>query len=276
MTRRLVLATRNEHKVHELRQILADAGRRARAGGRRRRRRRGRARRRRDRGDLPRQRAAQGRRAGARPPGCPPWPTTPGWRSTCSAARPASSRPAGRGRRPGRMPLAPTVTAPTSTCCWSRSVTCPTSTARAAFVCAAVVALPDGRVEGVEGRVDRHARAGAARHERIRLRPGVRARRRQPHPRRVHRPREERDLAPGQRLPRARAGAARAAGLTRRSAAPDPAGVPDATVARHTGGCAQVAELADAPGLGPGSFGCAGSSPALRTGACPAPRDQRT
>ena len=63
MTRRLVLATRNEHKVHELRQILVRAGRRAGAGGGRRRRRRGCPGRRRDRGDLPRQRPAQGRRA---------------------------------------------------------------------------------------------------------------------------------------------------------------------------------------------------------------------
>ena len=123
----------------------------------------------------------------------------------------------------------------------------------AAFVCAAVVALPDGRVEGVEGRVTGRLVAGAARHERLRLRPRLRARRRHPHPRRVHRRREERDLAPGQRLPRPRAGAARPAW-------------PELGRAEVLGWSrARVAELADAPGLGPGAFGCAGSSPASRS-----------
>ena len=84
----------------------------------------------------------------------------------------------------------------------------------AAFVCAAVVALPDGRVEGVEGRV-----TGTL----VRAPRGTNGFGYDPvfvpdgdtrDPRRVHRRREERDLAPGQRLPRPRAGAARPIGLS--------------------------------------------------------------
>ena len=76
----------------------------------------------------------------------------------------------------------------------------------AAFVCAAVVALPDGRVEGVEGRVTGRLGAGAAGHQRLRLRPGVRPGRRHADPGGVQRRREERDLAPRQRLSCTRAG----------------------------------------------------------------------
>ena len=130
VTRRLVLATRNEHKVHELRQILAglvdelglevvgaddvegapDVAETevtflgnarlkavALAAG---------------------HRAARGRRRlGA------------GGRRARRLAR-ACSPPAGRGRRRARMPVAPSATAPTSTCSSSRSATCPTSTVR--------------------------------------------------------------------------------------------------------------------------------------------------
>ena len=84
----------------------------------------------------------------------------------------------------------------------------------AAFVCAAVVAMPDGRVEGVEGRVEGSLVREPARHQRVRLRPRLRPDGRHPHPRGVHRRGEERDLAPRQRVPRPRAGAARAPGLT--------------------------------------------------------------
>ena len=64
---------------------------------------------------------------------------------------------------------------------------------------------------------------------------------------------EERDLAPRQGVPRHGPAPARPARLT---------GARGRTVACR----AQVAESADAPGLGPGAFGRAGSSPALRTG----------
>ncbi len=71
----------------------------------------------------------------------------------------------------------------------------------AAFVCAAVVAMPDGRVEGVEGRVE-GALARAPRgsngfgYDPVFLPAGRLA-----HPRRVHGRREERHLPPWQRLP---------------------------------------------------------------------------
>ena len=102
VTRRLVLATRNAHKVRELRADPRRPGRRARARGRRGRRRRGAP-------DVAetgvtfaRERPAQGARS-PRPPGCRRSPTTPGSRSTCSAASPGVfSRPlvgAGRPRR---------------------------------------------------------------------------------------------------------------------------------------------------------------------------------
>ena len=136
------------------------AGRRARAGGRRCRRRRGRTRRRRDGGDLPRQRPAQGRRARRRPPGCRRSPTTPGSRSTCSAARPGCSPPAGQGRRPGRMPVAGERDRANLDLLLEQIGDVPDEHRAAAFVCAAVVALPDGRVEGVEGRVHRAPSCG--------------------------------------------------------------------------------------------------------------------
>ena len=84
----------------------------------------------------------------------------------------------------------------------------------AAFVCAAVVAMPDGRVEGVEGRVEgslvREPRGtNGFGYDPVFVPDG-----RHPHPRGVHRRGEERDLAPGQRLPCPRAGAARAPRLS--------------------------------------------------------------
>ena len=48
----------------------------------------------------------------------------------------------------------------------------------AAFVCAAALALPDGRTACVEGRLHGRGRPGAARDARLRLRPGARAGRR--------------------------------------------------------------------------------------------------
>ena len=71
-----------------------------------------------------------------------------------------------------------TTCRPTWSCCSTQVGDVPDEHRAAAFVCAAVVALPDGRVEGVEGRVHGRWSPGAARHQRLRLRPGVRAGRR--------------------------------------------------------------------------------------------------
>ena len=103
MTRRLVLATRNEHKVHELRQILAglvdELGLEVVGAD--------------DVDGAPDVAETEVTFLGnarlkavalARPPGCPRSPTTPGWPSTCSAGRPGCSPRAGRGRRRARTP----------------------------------------------------------------------------------------------------------------------------------------------------------------------------
>ena len=185
----------------------------------------GRARRRRDRGDLRGQRPAQGRRArrGHRAAG--------GRRRLRARVDVLGGSPgvfsralvgatAGRSRRAD-------ATAPTSSCCWSRSPTCPTSTGRRPSSAPPSLALPDGRVEGVGGPGHRHASCGnRAGTNGFGYDPVFVPGRRHPDPRRVHRRREERDLAPGQRVPRARAGPARPAGAGRPERRPT-AGVPD-------------------------------------------------
>ena len=76
----------------------------------------------------------------------------------------------------------------------------------AAFVCAAALALPTGEEHVVEGRLV-GSLVREPRGERwLRLRPGVRARGRHPDDRRDVGSGEERDLAPGQRVPRPGAG----------------------------------------------------------------------
>ena len=174
---RVVLATANPGKVAEIAALLS-ACRRARAApGRRARRRRGR---RHARG----QRPAQGRRRSRRRPGGRAWPTTPGSRSTRSAARRGSTRPAIAGedgdlRRDNVAKLLAELagvadrgahrTVPHGRWCCSR----PTARAR--------------RRRG--GRGHRSPRRPGRR--RLRLRPGVRARRRR-------RPHVRRDVAEGQ------------------------------------------------------------------------------
>ena len=207
---RLVLATQNEHKVHELRQILADlvdelgleivgaadvpdapdvvesevtfdGNARLKAVARRR-------------GHRPAERRRRLR----------PRRRRPRW-----VAR-ASSRRAGRARTPAPTPRAPCATAPTSRSCSSRSATCPTSTGPRRSSAPPSLAMPDGSVESVEGRVTGTIRRDPLGDERLRLRPDLRAGRRHPLAGRVHRRREERDLAPGPRLPRHGADPARA------------------------------------------------------------------
>ena len=187
---RLVLATRNAHKLREFERLLPR--RRARAAARRRR-----AAARGDRRHVRRQRADQGARRGRGDRARRRSPTTPGSRPRRSAARPACARAryAGedatdgenlaklRARGARRQPRC-------ATCACS-----PTST-------------PGRRRAPVRG----HAATGTLRREprgerRLRLRPGVRPRRRRrrPHDGRADRRREGRDLPPRPR----RAGAAR-------------------------------------------------------------------
>ena len=128
------------------------------------------------------QRPAQGGRRSPRPPASRRWPTTPGSRSTRSAARPASTRPATpgerrhlrrqRGQAAGRA---------------GRRCPAPTRTAR--FRTVARRAWPDGREVVAEGVVEGRIADGAAWRGRLRLRPGLRARRRR---RRSHLRRDDR------------------------------------------------------------------------------------
>ena len=146
--------------------------------------------RRRDRHHVRGERAAQGpggwrrRRASWR------WPTTPASRSTPSAARPASTRPAG-----------PRSTTGSRGCCAS-STACRRRERTARFVSAAAAVWPDGRDGGAAGRgrgPHRRRRPGRGR---VRLRPDLRAGRgRRAHVRRDDGGREARAVAPGPGLP---------------------------------------------------------------------------
>ena len=194
---KVVLATRNHHKVEELREILADvcdelgldivgldefpdapdvvedgvtfaenAMLKARRGGRR-----------------PASRRSR---------------TTPGSPSTCSAAPPASSAPAGPAARADRANLELLLAQLGDVRDEHRA---------AAFVCAAALVLPDGRSAAEVGALPGQRRPRAPGERRLRLRPHLRPRRpagrRGTHPGGVCRRGEERRLAPVPRLPRA-------------------------------------------------------------------------
>ena len=81
----------------------------------------------------------------SRRPGWPRWPTTPGWRWTRWAARPACTPPA----TPARTRPMPT----TWPSCGARSLRCPTTAAarRARFKTVALAAFPDGSEVWAEG-----------------------------------------------------------------------------------------------------------------------------
>ena len=120
--------------------------RRARARDRRCGRRRRARRRAGDRGDLRRERAAQGAWPWPRPRVCRRSPTTRGSPSTCSAVRPACSAHAGPARRVG--PTAAGGPRPGQPRLLLEQLGDVRDEHRAAaFVCAAVLALPDGTVE---------------------------------------------------------------------------------------------------------------------------------
>ena len=146
------LATNNAKKLAELRRIVAEAAPEieilgladveplSRAG--------------RDRAHLRGQRAAQGPGLRRRRPGCRPWPTTPGWRSTCSNGMPGvrSARWAGpdaTDESNNDLLLAPAVRRA------GRA-------AAAQFVCAMALVLPDGtehvRLGEMPGRPDHRRR----------------------------------------------------------------------------------------------------------------------
>ena len=133
----------------------------------------GRARRRRGRRHVRGQRPAEGGRPSARPRACRRSPTTPGSRSTRSAARRACTRPATRAR---------TARTPTTGASCSRELDGVPIERAARFRTVALVCWPDGRelaVEGVCRGHDRRRRTGA---RRVRLRPDLRAGRgRRPH-----------------------------------------------------------------------------------------------
>ena len=160
--RSLLLATRNPHKLREFERLLGARRLVGRAAARRRRAAAG------DRRHVRRQRAAQGARGGRRRPAARRSPTTPGSRPRRSAARPgcarrgspASTRPTRRTsskllrERPGRAAACAT------------SARSPTST-------------PPGELERVFfGDCTGTLAAAPAGRARIRLRPGVPARRR--------------------------------------------------------------------------------------------------
>ena len=203
VTRRLVLATRNEHKVHELRQILADAGRRARARGRRRRRRRrcpdvaetevtfvGNAR-----------LKAVALAAGHRPARASP---------TTRAGRRRARRLAGRVQRPlvGVDGWAGAGRADRDRAnlelLLEQVADVPDEHRAAAFVCAAVArpARRTGSRASRAGSRDAWRGTRAAPTASATTRSSRASGRRPPHPGRVHRRGEERDLAPRARVPR--------------------------------------------------------------------------
>ena len=147
-----------------------------------------------DRRDLRGERAAQGAGAGRRRRASWRWPTTRASRSTTSAARPGSTRPAGPRRTTGSPGCSASSTASTRDGRGCR------------YVCAAAAVWPDGREEVVR----RHRRGSHRRRRprgtrRLRLRPDRRARRgRRPHVRRDVAGGEAGHQPPRPRLPGAR------------------------------------------------------------------------
>ena len=102
----------------------------------------------------------------------------------------------------------------------------------AAFVCAAVLALPDGTVRATEGRMPGLLAREPRGTQRLRLRPGPPRRRRHP-ARRGAQPRgEERDLSPGQGVSRHGPAPAGPAGLSH-SSVPEGGLEPPRPRARH-------------------------------------------
>ena len=127
----------------------------------------------------------------------------------------------------------------------------------AAFVCAAALVTPDGAEQVVHGTVTGAAAARTPRRQRLRLRPDLRAGRRDPDHRRDVAGREGRDQPPRQGVPRTR-----------------PAGRRDAAVGRL---CEPAAARASAAGQGHALLGVLVQQPAVRGGELrsrrPAPRN---
>ena len=117
------------------------------------------------------------------------------------AGRRRAQRHAGRVQRPlGRAGTA--TTGPTSSWCWPRSATCPTSTAARRSSARPRWCCPDGREHLVDGPAARPAAARPARRRRLRLRPDLPGRRPGP---------DERRADPGRRRTRSATAARRSA-----------------------------------------------------------------
>ena len=137
-------------------------------------------------------------------PACRPSPTIPASLSRCSVDAPASSRRAGPGRAPADAARADKDRA-NLTLLLEQVADVPDEHRGAAFVCAAVVALPDGRYAAAEGRVSGHLERIARGQNGFGYDPIFVPAEQESgpvlHPGGVHRRGEECDLASGPRLP---------------------------------------------------------------------------